>query len=274
MGTKKRKKKKGGRLHPAQILLPLAGVVLLLALILLLGDFTAAPPPETEPTLPPPEANPYLAEDFEYDGDYLRCKVANARLGVDVSEHQSTVDWAQVKEAGFEFAMIRVGYRGYTEGKLFADSSFEHHLNAAREAGLDVGVYFFSQAVTPAEAEEEAMFVLAALEGEPLDLPVVFDWEYVSADVRTGMMDGRTLTDCALAFCEEVEDNGYDAMIYFNQDQAENMYCLEELTAYDFWLAMYSEKMNFPYRVEMWQYTEEGSVPGIEGDADINLFLP
>ena len=269
MSTKKRKKKKG-----SQILLPLAAFVLLLSLILLLGDFTTATAPETEPTLPAPEANPYLAEDFEYDGDYLRCKVANARLGVDVSEHQSVIDWEQVKKAGFKFAMVRVGYRGYTEGKLFADSSFEHHLEGAREAGLDVGVYFFSQAVTPAEAEKEAAFVLNVLEGRKLDLPVVFDWEYVSADVRTGTVDGRTLTDCAIAFCEAVEDAGYDAMIYFNQDQAENVYRLEELTDYDFWLAMYSDEMNFPYRVEMWQYTEEGSVPGIEEKADINLYLP
>ena len=274
MSTKKRKKKKGSQVRPAQILLPLAGIVLLLALILLLGDFTTATAPETEPTLPAPEANPYLAEDFEYDGDYLRCKVANARLGVDVSEHQSLIDWEQVKAAGFQFAMVRAGYRGYTEGKLFADSSFEHHLQGAREAGLDVGVYFFSQAVTPAEAAEEAAFVLDALDGRKLDLPVVFDWEYVSSDVRTGIVDGRTLTDCAIAFCEAVEAEGYDAMVYFNQDQAENVYQLEELTDYDFWLAMYSDEMNFPYRVEMWQYTEEGSVPGIEGNADINLYLP
>jgi len=274
MSTKKRKKKKGSQVRPAQILLPLAGIVLFLALILLLGDFTTATAPETEPTLPTPEANPYLAEDFEYEGDYLRCKVANARLGVDVSEHQSVIDWEQVKDAGFQFAMVRAGYRGYTEGKLFADSSFEYHLQGAREAGLDVGVYFFSQAVTPAEAAEEAAFVLKALDGRSLDLPVVFDWEYVSADVRTGIVDGKTLTDCAIAFCEAVEAEGYDAMVYFNQDQAENVYRLEELTDYDFWLAMYSDEMNFPYRIEMWQYTEEGNVPGIEGNTDINLYLP
>jgi GH25 family lysozyme M1 (1,4-beta-N-acetylmuramidase) len=274
MATKKRKKKKGSQVRPAQILLPILGIVLLLALILLLGDFTASTAPETEPTLPALEANPYLAEDFEYDGAYLRCNVANARLGVDVSEHQSVIDWAQVKEAGFEFAMVRVGYRGYTEGKLFADSSFENHLKGAREAGLDVGVYFFSQALTPKEAKEEAAFVLKALKRKQLDLPVVFDWEYVSDDVRTGIMNGRTLTDCAIAFCEAVEAKGYDAMVYFNQDQAKNMYRLEELTDYDFWLAMYSDQMDFPYRVEMWQYTEEGSVPGIEGNTDINLYLP
>ena len=102
----------------------------------------------------------------------------------------------------------------------------------------------------------------------------VFNWEYVSDDVRTGIMNGRTLTDCAIAFCEAVEAKGYDAMVYFNQDQAKNMYRLEELTDYDFWLAMYSDQMDFPYRVEMWQYTEEGSVPGIEGNTDINLYLP
>ena len=170
--------------------------------------------------------------------------------------------------------MVRVGYRGYTEGQLFVDSSFENHLEDAQKTGLDAGVYFFSQAVTPEEAEEEAEFVLEMLNGRSMELPVVFDWEYVSTDARTGVMDGGTLTDCAIAFCEKVEAKGYDAMVYFNQDLATNMYELEALAAYDFWLAMYSDQMNFPYRVKIWQYTDGGHVPGIEGETDINLYLP
>ena len=274
MSTTKRKKKKGKQLPLQAILLPALGVVLLLALILLLGDMTSTSAPATEPTLAPPEPNPYLAEDFEYDGDYLTCTAANSRLGIDVSEHQSTIDWEQVKDAGFQFAMIRVGYRGYTEGKLFPDTCFESHLAGAKDAGLDVGVYFFSQAVTAEEAREEAAFVLSALGREKLDLPIVFDWEYVSGDARTGTMDGRTLTDCAIAFCAAVEEQGHDAMIYFNQYQAENDYRLEELTDYGFWLAMYTDQMTFPYRVDLWQYTEEAAVPGIEGPVDVNLYLP
>ena len=103
---------------------------------------------------------------------------------------------------------------------------------------------------------------------------MVYDWEYVSTDARTAAMDRRTLTDCAIAFCEAIEDAGFDPMVYFNPDLARNMFLLEELTAYDFWLAMYDDQMDFPFRVDLWQYTHTGSVPGIEGDVDVNLYLP
>lgn len=273
MSTSKRKKNKGKSPQLPPFLLPALGVVLLLGLILLLGDFTSTAP-DTEPTFAPPEENPYLAQDFEYEDGFLTCTVAHARLGIDVSEHQPVVDWEQVKAAGVEYVMLRAGYRGYTEGELFRDSCFESHLAGARAAGLDVGVYFFSQAITVEEAEEEAKFLLSILGREKLEMGVAFDWEYVSADVRTGSMDGRTLTDCAIAFCDAVAKEGYKPIVYFNQDQAENVYLLEELTDYDFWLAMYSDEMVFPYRVDMWQYTETGTVPGIDGNVDIDLYLP
>ena len=174
-----------------------------------------------------------------------------------------------------EFAFIRVGYRGYGQaGKLVADEYGAANMKGAREAGLDVGVYFFSQAITPEEARHEAKFLLTILKDDPAEMGIAFDWEYVTDEARTGTMDGRTMTDCAISFCETIAAAGHKPMVYFNQHQALEQYVLEELTDYDFWLAMYTDEMTFPYRVDMWQYTEDGTVPGIDGPVDINLYLP
>lgn len=274
MSNSRKKKQKIQPKSIIAILLPALVALLLLALILTFGNFTANTPSETDPVPSLPEENPYSASDFEYENGYLRCTAADARLGIDVSEHQQTVDWEQVKDAGIDFVMLRVGYRGYTEGKRFRDSRFLQHLAGAREAGLDVGVYFFSQAITPEEARKEAEFLLVILKDDPAEMGIAFDWEFVSADARTGNVDGRTMTDCAIAFCETIAQAGHKPMVYFNQHQALEQYALEELTAYDFWLAMYTDEMTFPYRVDMWQYTEEGTVPGVDGPVDINLYLP
>ena len=115
--------------------------------------------------------------------------------------------------------------------------------------------------------------MLNAISEWELTLPVVYDWEYISWDARTGAVDKRTVTDCTIAFCETVKEQGYTPMVYFNRHQAQDFLYLEELTDYPFWLALYSDRMTYPYRVQMWQYTQTGRVPGIEGDVDINLWL-
>lgn len=227
------------------------------------------------PTYAPPASNPYGPEDFAQVDGYLACVTGPYSMGVDVSEYQGDIDWEKVKNAGVEFAFIRVGGRGWgEEGRLYPDSRAQEYYEGAKAAGLEVGAYFFSQAVSVAEAMEEARFALSLLEGWELDLPVVFDWEYVSADARTANVKARTLTDCTLAFCDVIEDGGLEAMVYFNPSQGRDLLHLEELTIYPFWLAMYEAPMNYPYEVEYWQYTETGSVPGIYGKADINLRLP
>lgn len=274
MSTSRKKKQKIQAKSLIAILLPTLGALLLLVLILSFGNFTATRPEETTPAPNVPEDNPYSPSDFEYEDGFLTCAASGARLGIDVSEHQQNVDWQQVKEAGIEFVMIRAGYRGYTEGKLFRDSLFLRHIADAREAGLDIGVYFFSQAITPEEAQKEAKFLLTMLKDAPAEMGIAFDWEYISADARTGNIDGQTMTDCAIAFCQTIADAGYKPIVYFNQHQALEQYALEDLSTYDFWLAMYNEEMTFPYRVDLWQYTEGGTVPGIEGPVDINLYLP
>ena len=204
---------------------------------------------------------------------YVTCTAGPTRRGVDVSEYQEDVDWDQVKAAGFDFAFIRIGYRGYSVGQIKPDDLAREHLAGAKAAGLDVGVYFYAQAISPEEAAEEARWCLDFLAGENLDLPVVYDWEWVSRDSRTGSMDRETLTECAKTFCQIIEQNGHQAMIYFNSHVARDLLDLEELAEYPFWLAQYKNQMDFPHRVDLWQYTETGSVPGIQGDVDIDLMF-
>jgi len=233
----------------------------------------------TEETVPeiqsPFPENPYGPEDFQLEDGFLTCLAGESVLGVDVSSFQGQIDWNAVAGAGVKFAMIRVGGRGYgAEGKLYADDWAQINYEGAKAAGLQVGGYFFSQATSVEEAIEEAAFALLQIQDWQLDMPIVFDWEYLSAEARTANVDKRTLTDATLAFCKTVELAGYEAMTYFNINQADNHVYLEELTDYRGWLAMYTDQMTYPYRVDMWQYTNAGSIPGVEGPVDINLYFP
>lgn len=192
--------------------------------------------------------------------------------GVDVSAHQQEIDWTQVKEAGIEFAMIRLGYRGYGSGDLALDEYFERNIQGAQAAGIEVGVYFFSQALNEEEAVEEAEYVLYWLQHYDITYPVVFDWEEVSAaEARTNEMNMLLLTSCAKAFCETIEEAGYRAGIYFNQAYGYQQFNLLSLKDYIFWLAQYEEVPTFVYNFQMLQYTNNGTVPGIEGPVDLNI---
>lgn len=254
----------------------------LLALTRCTGRLTSPPSSSIPPTRLPPAptlaANPYGPEDFAFADGYLTCLADECWLGIDVSEHQGVIDWEIVATTPVQFAMVRLAFRGWgSEGKIQADAQGMTNLIGARDAGLQVGVYFFSQAISVEEAIEEARYLLALLDGRQLDLPVVFDWETVSSDdARTARMDKRTLNACAQAFCQEIENAGYEAMVYFNLDLARRMFRLIDLqeAGYDFWLAMYSENMDFSYRVRMWQYTSSGTVAGIKGKVDLNLYFP
>ena len=224
-----------------------------------------------EPADPEPEANPFKAEDFVYENGFLTCTAAETMVGIDVSVHQGVIDWQQVAAAGVDFVMIRAAYRGYKYGQVNADSNALANIQGARDAGLLVGVYVYSQAVNVAEAVEEAQFLLEMLEGVELELPITFDWERYSDEARTANVSGRTVTDCAVAFCETIRAGGREAMIYFNATQALKQLSLPELTQYPFWLAQYDTEVMFPYRVDMWQYTSKGSVPGIVTNVDLNI---
>lgn len=233
-------------------------------------------PPEPEPTLPPPDPNPYGSLDFQYDeNNYLKLMEGDSVTGIDVSSYQGKIDFEAVKASGVDFVIIRLAYRGYETGRIVFDKMAFDNLEGAAAAGLDIGVYFFSQAITPEEAEEEAYFVLEAIKDYDLTMPIVYDWESVSdPDARTADMDRETLTKCCKAFLETVHGAGYRAMLYFNRRQAQYHMDISFLKDYEFWLAAYTDRMEFPYKINMWQYTNTGRVPGIEGDVDINVYFP
>lgn len=229
------------------------------------------------PIDPSVAANSYDIEGFVKDSrgymTYSDSRVDTV-LGLDVSSHQGEIDWQQVASAGMEFAMIRLGFRGYETGSLNLDSYFQQNLTGAQMAGIKTGVYIFSQATTVEEALEEADFVLENLAGRPLQYPVVFDWETVnSSSARTKNMTKEMLTACALAFCQRIESAGYTPMIYFGQNVAYPLYDLSQVDQYDFWLAMYSDYPAFVYDFQMWQYTSNGKVPGISTRVDLNIAM-
>ena len=168
--------------------------------------------------------------------------------------------------------MIRVGYRGYSTGNLNPDPYFEANIQGALDAGLQVGIYFFSQAMNKEEAMAEAVQVLEWIRDYDVTYPVVFDWEEITgAEARTDTVSAETVTECAKAFCGVIQSAGYIPMVYFNRTQGYEIMDLAQLTDYDFWLARYTEVPDFEYHFEMWQYSSTGTVPGIEGNVDLNL---
>lgn len=198
------------------------------------------------------------------------------KRGIDVSDHQKEIDWQSVADSGVEFAILRCGWRGYTAGGLNMDEHFLANYEGAKAAGLDVGVYFFSQATTMEEGAEEARFVLDVLEGRALDLPVYFDWEEISTDeARTDDISGTVVTDACLEFCRIIEEGGYEAGVYTYLNLGYFTYELDRLAGLPIWLGDPGSAPEFYYDHQIWQYSFTGSVPGIEGDVDMNvLYVP
>ena len=243
-------------------------------------DPTTAPTSMTRPvveeeTLPPPPENPYGPIDFihEEETGEITLESGEGIKGIDVSEWNGQIDWQQVKDSGVEFVIIRVGGRGTEGGDIYSDEMAQTYYEEATAAGLKVGAYFFSQSVTVEEAVKEAQYVLDVVKDWDVQMPLVYDWEYVDATARTADTGPRALTDMAKAFCDTIKGAGYTPMIYFGRSQSKDLLILEELVDYPFWLAMYSTIMDYPYKIDMWQYTEEGSVPGIDGNVDLNLWF-
>ena len=232
---------------------------------------------ETQPEYPtiPPEKNPFDRNDFQYNNhNFLLLQNLPSSPGVDVSAWQGEIDWQKVKGAGIEFAFVRIGYRGYESGKLNEDEYGIANLEGAAAAGLKVGAYFFSQALSTKEVDQEIAYILKLLDGRNLDLPIVLDWEIPAANARTAKMDRRTLTDLQIHFIQEMKALGMEPMVYINWHQSENLYYLNELEDAPFWLALYQDRMTFPWKVEYWQYTDKGQVPGINGPVDLNVYMP
>ena len=201
------------------------------------------------------------------DGEYT------SRFGIDVSHHQGDIDWEKVRAEGVTFAFIRIGYRGYgEEGKICPDTRALENIKEAQAQGIDVGVYFFSQAVSEAEALEEADFVLSSLENIDLQLPVVYDPESILDDeARTDNVTGEQFTKNTRVFCDAVREAGYEPMIYSNMLWEAYEFDLAQLSDLDIWYADYEEEPQTPYHFTFWQYSNEGTIDGIEGAVDLNL---
>lgn len=198
-----------------------------------------------------------------------------SRFGIDVSKYQGNIDWNKVKEAGVEFAIIRIGFRGYGKaGNLVEDACFKRNLEGAKSAGIDTGVYFYAQAINEEEAIEEAEFVLKLLDGEELKMPVVYDPEHVLNDTaRTDNVTGEQFTKNAIAFTNKIKEAGYDPMIYANMMWEAFDFDMSELKDIPFWYADYEKKPQTPYDYTMWQYTQSGKISGIKGTVDLNVQL-
>ncbi|MBO4921143.1 MAG: hypothetical protein J5372_04440 [Lachnospiraceae bacterium] len=192
--------------------------------------------------------------------------------GIDVSKYQGTIDWKKVAAAGVEFAIIRLGYRGMNEGTLELDPVFEKNMEEAAAAGIKTGVYFFSQAITKEEAEEEADFVIRAVKKYNVTYPVIFDTERVATyNARANGLSYEDRTDMCITFCDRIAAAGYTPMIYANTKYMIMGINLERLEKYDKWFAVYSDKITFPYDFQMLQYSESGSIPGIKGNVDLDI---
>ena len=225
--------------------------------------------------IPEVARSPYASEAFVRYGDSIRYEddVYYCRRGIDVSHHQGHIDWDRVKAAGYDFAFIRLGYRGYGQaGSLNLDKSFDTNIRNAHEAGLDVGVYIFSQAIDEDEAAEEAEFVIKHLEGYSLELPVVYDPESIlDAEARTDDVTGEQFTKNTMLFCKMIADAGYEPMIYSNMLWEAFQFDMTVVSEYPVWYADYEPLPQTPYDFSFWQYSNTGHVDGVSGEVDLNI---
>lgn len=216
-------------------------------------------------------------KDYFYNSPYLKYEdeYYTSSFGIDVSTFQDDIDWEKVKDAGVDFVFIRIGRRGATTNLLYIDDKFINNYNGAKENDIDVGVYFFSQAITPQEAIEDADYCLSLLGGRKLDLPIVLDYEesgITDETPRTYGMTKQQATENAIAFCEEIKKHNYDVMIYSYKYWMDNFYDMEQLKDYDFWFAQYDvETPTIKHPILYWQYSCIGEIDGIDNDVDLNI---
>ncbi|MCD7835535.1 MAG: RICIN domain-containing protein [Lachnospiraceae bacterium] len=211
-------------------------------------------------------------DEYVHNSRFDSCTVRN---GIDVSYYQGDIDWSSVKNDGIEFAFIRVGYRGYgSSGALVQDTRAGQNLQNAASAGIKTGVYIFSQAITEAEAREEAEFVLEQIAGYDITMPVVIDYEYVSGGIGrlyNANLSSEQATGIVNAFCEVIEEAGYTPMLYANKSMLENSLNAGDIP-YKVWLANYTTETSYQGSYEYWQYSSSGVVSGIDGRVDSDFW--
>lgn len=220
--------------------------------------------------------NTLKAENFTSDATfkyYSEDGKAASEEGIDISSYTGEIDWKKVKAAGVDFAMVRLGGRGYGEdGSLYSDDKALEYIKGAQAENIKVGGYFFSQATTSDEAAEEAEYVKDLLDGTKLEYPIAFDWEIIKDEnARTDSVSSTQATECAKVFCESIKNYGYKPMIYSPARELYFKYDLTQLKDFDIWFVDYTNVPDFYYQFTMWQYSETGSVDGIEGTVDLNI---
>ncbi len=203
---------------------------------------------------------------------YTENGTITSTVGIDVSKYQGTIDWAQVKASGVDFAFVRVGLRGYGNGALVLDDTFDYNVSEALKQDLSVGVYFYSQAVSYEEGVEEAQFVLQQVKAYNINLPIVLDTEdTMDESARTGSLTPEQRSEACRGFLETIRAAGYETMIYANLRWIALELDLTQLYGYDIWYAQYANEPALPYQYKIWQYTNEGTVPGISQPVDLNI---
>ena len=231
------------------------------------------------------ETNNLSPGDFFWEEDRLVYfgDQYETRFGIDVSAYQNratdggVIDWEAVANDGVEFAMVRIGLRGYSTGGLNQDAFYAQNIDGAMAAGIDTGVYFFSQAITVEEAIEEADFVISLLENHEISGPVAYDWEMHDSTYRVYGISPELATACALAFCQRIEEAGYQPMVYMSKYVGYNKFNLPQLAKYPIWFPEYksasSEKLYpaFYYQMDIWQFSSSCSIDGIGGKVDANI---
>ena len=202
----------------------------------------------------------------------------DALVGIDVSDYQKDIDWAKVKADGIDFAVIRVGYRGFTQGGIQADGRFVANITGALENDIEVGIYFFSQAITVQEAIEEANYAIEQAKDFELTYPIFYDWEPITNYAenvvpRTQGCTGEEITAFTRTFCETVKQAGYFPAFYTNKSMGYSMYDLEILQDYDMWYAEYQDVPSYYYHFDLWQYTDSAVIDGVPVEVDLNLSM-
>lgn len=270
------------------LILGIAAVVALLLIILLVRSCTASgqePTTSSEPQGSETTSVVTAAVDASTTYDWQNLTRENSRyvyslddqvvsrFGIDVSENNGDIDWEAVAADGVEFAFIRVGYRGNEEGGIHLDEKFEANIAGARAAGIEIGAYFYSQAITPEEGREEAQFCIRQLKETPLEYPIAFDSEtHPEQDMRTDNTPRGELSAVAAAFCEEVKAAGYKPLIYGSSNDLAR-YKRDDLAAYPFWYAEFGGLPEPPSGFTFWQFHNDAIVGGISTPTDVNLDL-
>lgn len=206
--------------------------------------------------------------------EYIEKEQVLSKKGIDVSKYQGEIDWEKVKQDKVEYAFIRLGLRGYGSGKLVVDEMFEENVMGASSAGVKAGAYFVTQAISEAEAIEEAEFVLENLAPlkDKITYPIAIDVEEVlDKSARTALLTKEERTKTVIAFCEKIKEAGYQPMIYGNLKSFMLMLDMNQLEEYPKWFANYSQPVYFPYQFAIWQYSAKGQVDGIKKGVDVNV---